>query len=83
MACAARLRRARARVTLVDRYNYHLFQPLLYQVATAILSRTSFPGPLSIRHCWSRELFVSRSGTITFFKVLIGQVGMRSTKFES
>src|SRR6516165_8753033 len=23
-------------------------------------SRTSFPGPLSIRHCWSRELFVSR-----------------------
>jgi NADH dehydrogenase len=32
------LRRARARVTLVDRTNHHLFQPLLYQVATGILS---------------------------------------------
>ncbi|HEX9687626.1 MAG TPA: FAD-dependent oxidoreductase, partial [Thermoanaerobaculia bacterium] len=28
------LRRARVRVTLVDRRNHHLFQPLLYQVAT-------------------------------------------------
>ena len=44
MACAAGLRRARARVTLVDRYNYHLFQPLLYQVATAALS----PGDITI-----------------------------------
>jgi NADH dehydrogenase len=26
-------------VTVVDRTNYHLFQPLLYQVATAALSR--------------------------------------------
>ena len=32
------LRRAPVEVTLVDRTNYHLFQPLLYQVATGILS---------------------------------------------
>jgi NADH dehydrogenase len=32
------LRRADARVTLVDRHNYHLFQPLLYQVATSVLT---------------------------------------------
>ena len=32
------LRRAPVRVTLVDRTNHHLFQPLLYQVATGILS---------------------------------------------
>ncbi len=32
------LRRAPVRITLVDRNNYHLFQPLLYQVATAALS---------------------------------------------
>src|SRR5882762_205604 len=38
MSCAAALRTARASVTLVDRTNYHLFQPLLYQVATAALS---------------------------------------------
>ena len=33
--CARALRRVPVRVTLVDRQNYHLFQPLLYQVATA------------------------------------------------
>lgn len=38
LACAAALRRARAAVTLIDRQNYHLFQPLLYQVATAGLA---------------------------------------------
>ncbi|MGK0157513.1 MAG: NADH dehydrogenase, partial [Neolewinella sp.] len=32
------LRRAPVRVTLVDRRNHHLFQPLLYQVATAALN---------------------------------------------
>ena len=35
VAAALGMRHARARVTLVDRRNYHLFQPLLYQVATA------------------------------------------------
>jgi putative oxidoreductase len=30
LTCAARMGRARARVTLIDRHNYHLFQPLLY-----------------------------------------------------
>ena len=35
---ARALRRARVQVTLVDRTNHHLFQPLLYQVATGILS---------------------------------------------
>lgn len=38
MAAARMLRRAAAEVTLVDRTNHHLFQPLLYQVATAALS---------------------------------------------
>jgi putative oxidoreductase len=38
MACAAALRHEPLRVTLIDRENYHLFQPLLYQVATAALS---------------------------------------------
>jgi NADH dehydrogenase/putative oxidoreductase len=38
IACAAGLRYEAVRVTLIDRNNYHLFQPLLYQVATASLS---------------------------------------------
>ncbi len=35
---ARALRRKRVRVTVIDRTNHHLFQPLLYQVATGILS---------------------------------------------
>ncbi|HZX96374.1 MAG TPA: FAD-dependent oxidoreductase, partial [Myxococcales bacterium] len=35
---ARALRRDPVRITLVDRRNHHLFQPLLYQVATAALS---------------------------------------------
>ncbi|MEI9863462.1 MAG: FAD-dependent oxidoreductase [Limisphaerales bacterium] len=34
-----------ARITLVDRTNHHLFQPLLYQVATSGLSRRTSPNP--------------------------------------
>lgn len=37
---------ARANVTLVDRQNYHLFQPLLYQVATAALSPADIAEPV-------------------------------------
>ncbi len=43
---AKRLRRTNANVTLVDRHNYHLFQPLLYQVATGGLSPANIATPL-------------------------------------
>jgi NADH dehydrogenase len=43
---ARALRRAPARVTLVDRRNFHLFQPLLYQVATGGLSPGQIAAPL-------------------------------------
>ena len=39
---------APVRITLIDRSNHHLFQPLLYQVATAGLSAPSIASP--IRH---------------------------------
>jgi len=40
------------RVTLLDRHNYHLFQPLLYQVATASLSPADIASPIRwvLRH---------------------------------
>ena len=41
-----RLKRARLRITLLDRRNYHLFQPLLYQVATAALSPGDIGSPI-------------------------------------
>src|SRR6188474_3223295 len=40
------LKRARVEITLIDRCNYHLFQPLLYQVATAGLAAPSIAAPL-------------------------------------
>jgi NADH dehydrogenase len=40
------LRRAQADVTLIDRRNFHLFQPLLYQVATGGLSPADIASPL-------------------------------------
>ena len=46
LAAARGLARAPVRVTLVDRRNHHLFQPLLYQVATAGLSAPSIAAPL-------------------------------------
>jgi NADH dehydrogenase/putative oxidoreductase len=46
LRCAVALRRVRASVTLIDRDNYHLFQPLLYQVATAALSPGDIAAPV-------------------------------------
>src|SRR5246127_3064263 len=43
---ARRLRRAPVRVTIVDRSNHHLFQPLLYQVATAALNASDIASPI-------------------------------------
>jgi NADH dehydrogenase FAD-containing subunit len=46
LAAAKRLKHADAAVTVVDRRNYHLFQPLLYQVATAGLSPADIAMPV-------------------------------------
>jgi NADH:ubiquinone reductase (H+-translocating) len=43
---ARALGRAPVRVTLVDRQNFHLFRPLLYQVATGLLSADEVAGPI-------------------------------------
>lgn len=46
MACAMALRFLPVRITLIDRRNHHLFQPLLYQVATASLSPAEIAVPV-------------------------------------
>ena len=43
---AMALKRAPVQVTLIDRRNFHLFQPLLYQVATGGLSPANIAAPL-------------------------------------
>ena len=94
---AQRLRRARVDVTLVDRRNFHLFQPLLYQVATGGLS----PGDISSPIRWAlrkqrnarvllgeavgldadRRLVVLRDGECLPYDTLIVATGARHHYF--
>jgi NADH dehydrogenase len=46
MAAARALKRADVEITLVDRRNHHIFQPLLYQVATAVLAPSEIAAPI-------------------------------------
>jgi NADH dehydrogenase FAD-containing subunit len=46
LTAAKSLAKVRCRVTVIDRRNYHLFQPLLYQVATAALSPADIATPI-------------------------------------
>src|SRR5206468_4183957 len=49
------------RVTLIDRTNYHLFQPLLYQIATAALSPADIAAPLRgvLSDCRNMEVMLA------------------------
>src|SRR3954453_1300691 len=57
LQAALALRRAAVDVTLVDRRNFHLFQPLTYQVATGALSPGEIAYPL--RAIFKRDRNVS------------------------
>src|SRR5690606_27208131 len=58
------LRNVRARITLIDQRNHHLFQPLLYQVATTILATSEIAWP--IRHLFrDRKEVTTLLGTVT------------------
>src|SRR5262245_25044171 len=46
LQAAKKLARKNVPVTVIDRTNYHLFQPLLYQVATAALSPADIAAPV-------------------------------------
>jgi NADH dehydrogenase len=46
LQCARKLRNEPADVTLIDRHNYHLFTPLLYQVASCLLGPSEIVAPL-------------------------------------
>jgi putative oxidoreductase len=63
LRCAQALKGAKAAVTLIDRNNFHLFQPLLYQVATAALS----PGDIATA---TRQIFRDAPAT----RLLLGTV---------
>jgi NADH:ubiquinone reductase (H+-translocating) len=66
------LRRLPVDVTLIDRTNYHLFQPLNYQVATAALSPGEIAEPL--RTIFRRDRNV---------RVLLGEVTERTVEEQA
>jgi NADH dehydrogenase len=66
---ARRLGSAPVRVTVVDRRNHHLFQPMLYQVATAALNPSDIAAPI-------RSVLRAHSNT----EVLLAEVGAINTK---
>src|ERR1700693_3740568 len=63
-------------LTVIDRTNYHLFQPLLYQVATAALSPADISAPVRgvLRKCKNSEFILAdvQSGNVKLKKVNIG-----------
>jgi NADH dehydrogenase len=66
LAAAKALARADVRVTLVDRHNYHLFQPLLYQVATATLSAGDIAAPIRwvLRHASNVRVLLGEAASV-------------------
>ena len=59
------LRCAPLEITLIDRHNYHCFQPLLYQVATAALSPADIAWPV-------RHILRSQENATVFMAEVIG-----------
>ncbi len=69
------LARERVRITLLDRQNHHLFQPLLYQVATAGLSSPDIAAPL--RHVLRGQANVEvRLGEATSIDLTARRIGL-------
>ena len=58
LAAARALARAPVRITLLDRHNHHLFQPLLYQVATAGLNPADIASPVRAQFSRARNVDV-------------------------
>jgi NADH dehydrogenase len=58
LAAAHALRRCNADVALIDRRNHHIFQPLLYQVATATLAPAEIASPIRQRETKQKNFYV-------------------------
>jgi NADH dehydrogenase FAD-containing subunit len=65
LAAAKALRRTPVNVLLIDRSNHHVFQPLLYQVATSVLAPSQIAAPL-------RGLLVEQDNTAVMLGAVTG-----------
>ncbi|WP_430257221.1 NAD(P)/FAD-dependent oxidoreductase [Neorhizobium sp. IRS_2294] len=71
------LKGADADITLIDRRNHHLFQPLLYQVATTVLATSEIAWPI-------RRLFRDRRDVTTVLDEVLGiDKGAKTVKLAS
>src|ERR1700752_4156650 len=77
LAAAKALRRTPADVILIDRTNHHLFQPLLYQVATSVLTPGQIGSP--IRNILRRQ----RNTTVLLGEVTAVDKERRSVRASS
>ncbi|MBX6314671.1 MAG: NAD(P)/FAD-dependent oxidoreductase [Isosphaeraceae bacterium] len=66
LTAAKTLRRAPVRVVVIDRSNHHLFQPLLYQVATAALNPSDIASPIRriLRYQKNAEILLAEATAI-------------------
>src|SRR3989475_10596249 len=66
LEAAKKLASENVRVTVIDRTNYHLFQPLLYQVATAALSPADIAAPVrsGLSKCKNSEVILAEGKSV-------------------
>ncbi|MEO5902833.1 MAG: NAD(P)/FAD-dependent oxidoreductase [Gemmatimonadaceae bacterium] len=77
LAAAKALKRIDADVTVIDRTNYHLFQPMLYQVATASLAPSDITAP--IRFVLRRQ----KNVTVLLAEVIAIDVEKKTVRIDS
>src|SRR4051794_38443630 len=75
IATARALKRADVEITLIDRRNHHIFQPLLYQVATAVLAPSEVAAPI-------RQLEAKQKNVSVILGEVVG-VDLRSRFIEA
>src|SRR5271156_1093946 len=65
LGAVAALKKAPAQVTLIDRANHHVFQPLLYQAATSVLTPGQIASPI-------REMLRNQKNTTVILREVTG-----------
>jgi NADH:ubiquinone reductase (H+-translocating) len=85
IAAAHALRHSDAEVVLIDRRNHHIFQPLLYQVATAVLSPAEIAAPIRQIEAKQRNLSVllaEVTGVDVASRTIETSAGVRKIAFD-
>ena len=88
VAAARALKRSDADVVLIDRRNHHIFQPLLYQVATAVLAPSEIAAPIRQLEAKQANLDVMLADVVGVdlphrtVDILYPGIGIRKVRFD-